>query len=53
MGLPIRKKASMQTELLTIKPYSGQDAEPLVRLIVNRNSPKHLWCLILKPQNIP
>ena len=50
MGLPIRKKASMQTELLTIKPYSGQDAEPLVRLIVNRKSPKHLWCLILKPQ---
>lgn len=40
MGLAIRKKAFIQTERLTLKPYSEQDAEPLVGLITNREISK-------------
>lgn len=36
MGLPIKKKASIQTERLKLKPYSQQDSEQLVGLITNR-----------------
>lgn len=40
MKLPIQKTASIQTERLTLKPYSGQDVEPLVNLITNREIAK-------------
>ena len=36
----IQKTASIQTERLTLKPYSGQDVEPLVNLITNREIAK-------------
>lgn len=35
MGLPIKKKDSIQTERLELKPYSQQDSEKLVGLITN------------------
>lgn len=35
MGLPIKKKESIQTERLELKPYSQQDSEKLVGLITN------------------
>ena len=35
MNLPIKKKASVKTERLTLKPYSQSDKEQLIGLITN------------------
>ena len=35
MALPIKKKALIETERLTIKPYALEDVDGLVNLLMN------------------
>lgn len=35
MALPIKKKALIKTERLIIKPYSSEDVDELVNLLLN------------------
>ncbi len=40
MGLPIRKKAAIHTQRLTLKPYAPEDVEQLAGLLTNREITK-------------
>ena len=40
MEVSIQKKAWLQTQRLTLKPYSQADTEPLIRLLTNREITK-------------